>query len=198
MYNFNSLNLLPNYIYREEILTPLVNLLHQYLDNHSKSLVIRFDIRYPHDYPITHDNQHLSETIAYISKKYKRQGLDPKYFWVMEQHQSHHPHYHLVLFLDGQKIRSYSHVFHNVEEAWARALQIESARGLVHHCNIDCNGNVDMNRNGIVIRNCDDEETRQAKLQAVYQQISYLAKEEDKSTVKDGLRNFGMSRIGIH
>ncbi len=195
MYNFNVLEPLAGYSYREEIFTPLVNLLQQYVDKHSKTLVVRFDLHFPHDYSFLINNNQLSEAIAYIIKKYKRQGLDPNYFWVMEQHQSIHQHYHLVLFLDGQKVRSYRHVFHNVEEAWARALQIEDASGLVHHCNLDCNGNVDMHRNGITIRDCDDEVTRQSQLQAVYQQISYLAKDKDKSSVKDRLRNFSMSRM---
>ncbi len=195
MYDFTTLTPLPNYSYKEEILSPLGTILQIYIEEHSKTLAVRFDLHYTQGYPLIESNKHISETIAYISKKYKRQGLDPKYFWVMEQHQSSHPHYHVVLFLDGQKVRSYAHVFHNVEQAWARALQIEDASGLVHHCNVDCNGSVDMNRNGLEIRRCDDEVTRQAQLQAVYKQISYLAKENDKSNTKDGLRNFGMSRI---
>jgi len=35
------------------------------------------------------------------------------------------------------------------------------------------------------------------QMQAVYKQISYLAKEETKAPVKDGLRNFGMNRLSV-
>ena len=70
----------------------------------------------------------------------------------MEQAYSHNPHYHVVLFLDGQKVRSYSHVFHAVEDAWSRVLEVDVS-GCIHHCN-SYNGAIDMNRNGLQIRCC--------------------------------------------
>ncbi len=184
----------PNaYPYREEILTPLGNLLEYYVEHHSKALVIRFDLHFPQNFPLVSSNAYISETIAYIVKKYKRQGLDPMYFWAMEQHQSHHPHYHVVIFLDGQKVRSYSHVFTNAEAAWGRSLSTDVS-GCVHHCNL-ADGKVDLRRNGLQIRRCDGPEVMQAQAQAVYNQVSYLAKEKTKAPSGDGLRNFGMSRL---
>ena len=52
-----------------------------------------------------------------------------------------------------------------------------------------------MNRNGLQIRRCDGAEKMKEQMQAVYKQISYLAKEATKISVKDGLRNCGMSRL---
>ncbi len=190
----NSQFTLPTeYDYREEILQPLIKLIDWYVDNHSKTKVIRFDLHFPKDYPMVKNNYQLSETIAYIVKQYQRQGLSPKYFWTMEQNQSSHPHYHVVLFLDGQKTCSYSHVFHNVENEWARVLNA-NVQGCVHHCNL-YQGKVDMNRNGLEIRHCDGEEEMTRQVQAVYNQVSYLAKTETKTDEKDGLRNFGLSRL---
>ncbi len=191
MLNYNLYT--PEYEYKEEILYNLNDLLEFYINNHSKTMVVRFDLHFPRDYPITASNKPISETIAYVVKKYKRQGLDPMYFWVMEQNRSEHQHYHVVLFLDGQKVRSYSHVFHNVEEAWGRALNADT-RGCVHHCN-SYQGQIDMNRNGLQVRRCDGVERMHEQIQAVYNQISYLAKKATKIDEKDGLRNFGMSRL---
>lgn len=179
--------------YREEMITPLGQLLSYYVEKHTKVITVRFDLHFPQDYPRMLNNSAISETIAYVVKKYKRQGLDPMYFWAMEQHQSPHQHYHVVLFLDAQKVRSYSHVFHNVESAWGRALEAD-VRGCVHHCNT-VQGKVDMERNGLQIRRCDGSEAMQQQMQAVYNQISYVAKEDTKAPSKDGLRNFGMSQI---
>ena len=189
----NTLALPTNYTYRTDILNPLTNLFNGYVDEHSKTLVVRFDLHYPATYPMVTNNACLSELIAYITKKYQRWGLSPKYFWVMEQAHSHNPHYHVVLFLDGQKVRSYSHVFHAVEDAWSRALGVDVS-GCIHHCN-SYNGAIDMNRNGLQIRRCDGEELFHTQQQAVYNQISYLAKEDTKAERNDGLRNFGMSRF---
>lgn len=184
----------PNtYAYREEMLTSLGQLLSYYVKNHSKVMVVRFDLHFPKDYSVTLSNNAISETIAYIVKKYKRQGLDPMYFWAMEQYQSVHQHYHVVLFLNAQKVRSYSHVFHNAESAWGRALEAD-VRGCVHHCNT-VQGKVDMERNGLQIRRCDGPKVMQQQMQAVYNQISYLTKEDTKPKENDGLRNFGMSRL---
>ncbi len=46
-----------------------------------------------------------------------------------------------------------------------------------------------------MIRRCDGPEKMQEQMQKVYNQISYLAKSNTKCNGKDGLRNFGMSRI---
>lgn len=184
----------PNkYTYRTEMITPLKQLLYYYVRTHSKTMVIRFDLSFPQDYPLVYNNNAISETIAYIVKKYGRRGLEPMYFWCMEQKKSSHPHYHVVLFLDGQKVRSYDHVFYNVQEAWGRSLGV-NVSGCVHHCNTYL-GQVYMDRNGLQIRRCDGIEAMQQQMQAVYNQISYLAKEDTKLPANDGLRNFGMSRL---
>ncbi len=183
----------PDYPFREEILTPLGQLLQVYTEMHSKTLAVRFDLHFPSDYPIVSANNYISETIAYIAKKYKRQGLDPMYFWVMEQGVSLHQHYHVLLLLNGEKVRSYSHVFHNAEAAWGRILGV-NVSGCVHHCNVT-DGQVDMSRNGLSIRRCDGPEKMQEQMQNVYNQISYMAKADTKAEDNDGLRNFGMSRF---
>ncbi len=193
MYTHQNITPPSTFTYRQDILAPLTNILSYYVNEHSKAMAVRFDLHYPKDYPVVLHNEHISTTIAYVIKRYKRHGLDPMYFWVREQHNSVHPHYHGVLFLDAQKVRSYGHVFHTIQEAWGRALGVDVS-GCVHHCNVT-NGAIDMHRNGLQIRRCDGPNAMQEQVQAAYNQVSYLAKVDTKAPDNDGQRNFGMSRI---
>jgi len=134
----------PQYSYRNEILTTLETMLKFYTKQHSKCLIVRFDVHYPSGYPFPYSNADISSCMAYVIKKYKRQGLDPYYLWVREQHTSSFPHYHCVLLLDGQKVMSYRHVFTTVEKAWSNTLGGYPVSGCVHYCvddsSIDANG----------------------------------------------------------
>lgn len=185
------------YTYKNEIMNKIRDLLSHYTQKHSKALIFRFDIHYPQDYvtdlqqpilPIS--NADISTCMAYVIKKYKRQGLDPYYIWVREQHKSLHPHYHCALLLDGQKIRSYSHVFDTVQDEWERVIECP-ASGCINHCICD----TDKDYNGKIIRRSDKDFLYTQRCQEVFQQLSYLAKTHTKAQNNDGLRNFGISRI---
>lgn len=178
------------YEYCEEILYSLGKLLNFYVENHSKVLVVRFDIHYPQIYTEECKNADISKCMAYVIKKYKRQGLDPYYMWVREQLVSDHPHYHCVLFLNAQKVMNYGHVFETVEQAWNRALNYP-VDGCVHHC-LDAD---DIDANGKIIRRDTGPQIQAERCQDVFNQNSYLAKAFSKASPNDGMRNFGMSRI---
>ena len=165
-------------------------LLEDYLNRHSKALVVRFDVHYPENYPMVSGNEDISACIAYVVKKYKRQELDPSYIWVREQHCSIHPHYHCALFLNGQKVRGYRHVFQNVEEAWERTLG-DSISGCINYCLSDD----DPDYNGKMIRRDAGSVIFDIRRNEVLHQLSYLAKAYTKELGYDGLRNFGCSRI---
>lgn len=178
------------YSHRREIYNKIQDLLSFYTNKHSKALIIRFDIRYPKSYQEECINAHISDCIGYIIVKYKRYGLDPYYLWVREQHHSEHPHYHVVLFLDGQKMRNYSHVFDTVEEIWARVLGCD-VRGCIHHCTDP----EDIDSNGFMFRRCDGEHLYTSRRQQVLDRLSYLSKSFSKADENDGMRNFGCSRF---
>lgn len=165
-------------------------LLEDYLNRHSKTLVVRFDIHYPENYPMVSGNKEISACIAYVVKKYKRQGLDPSYIWVREQHRSIHPHYHCALFLNGQKVKGYRHVFQNVEGAWGRTLGC-SISGCINYCLSDD----DSDYNGKMIRRDAGPVIFDIRRNEVRHQLSYLAKAHTKELSYDGLRNFGCSNI---
>ena len=179
-------------------------LLENYKDRHSKVLAIRFDLRYPDksqqhegdpnqtelatnkEKMSTVDNGDIRKTISALNKYYKRKGLDPAYIWVREQKTSEAQHYHTMLLLNGHKIQNPHGVFSKVEALWQKTIGSEK-KGLIQKCNKDRKGN--RRANGEVF--CRSEGTPKH----VQRQISYMVKPRDKGAPKDGLRDFGMSRL---
>lgn len=157
---------------------------------HGKVLAVRFDVHYPQDYNASGDNKHISRMIAKMVQHYDRQGLDPHYAWAREQESSSNPHYHCILFLNGNKIRSFSHVFSNAKKYWSSTIQAD-VDGCIHHCTRGKDG-VE-HENGILIRR--DSDDYQGKFNMVHHQGSYLSKTAGKGNPKDGIRDVGVSRI---
>jgi len=172
-----------------EIQNKLTVLQEHVCSKHSKVLSVRFDVRYPQDYPASGDNKDISKMISKMNQAYKRMGYDPDYMWVREKMRSDNPHYHCVLFLNGSKTRKFNHVFKTAESLWGSTIGADVA-GCIDHCT----GN---DKNGLLIVSKRDGSTdsHHDNFDAVHLQNSYLAKENGKGLPKDGLRNFGMSRI---
>lgn len=194
---YNDTKLIKECDYENVIVDKIRDLFNYYTRKHSKVIVIRFDVHYPKGYyPPAGDidapigNTDLSTCMAYVIKKYKRQKLDPYYIWVREQKRSIHPHYHCALLLDGQKIKSFSHVFDTVQDEWERVIG-QQAHGCINHCTSE----IDKDYNGKMIRRCDEQSRYLHRCHEVFQQLSYLAKSLTKAHANDGLRNFGISRI---
>ena len=178
------------YEYRTEIIEALGELLNYCLEKYSKFIAIRFDITFPKNFDENITNYYISTCISYVVKKYSRQGYSPSYMWVREQDTSIHPHYHCLLVLDAQKVRSFHHVFETVENAWGRAIGMP-ADGLIHNCTCP----KDQDYNGKIVRRDAGSEALRARAQEVFNQCSYMAKDRYKPIGKDGIRNFGMSQI---
>lgn len=180
----NNLNI------KHNIQKRLTELQEHVCDKHGKVLSVRFDVHYPQDYESSGDNAHISQMIAKLVQHYDRQGLDPHYAWAREQESSSNPHYHCVIFLNGNKVRSFNHVFSNAKKYWSSTIQADVG-GRVHHCTRGKNG-VE-HENGILISRSRYD--YQDKFNEVHHQVSYLAKSAGKGELKDGIRDFGMSRI---
>ena len=178
------------YKFIESIDCRINELLNEYVRKHSKALIVRFDVHYPVHYHGPAKNTDISVCMAYVVKKYTRQGLDPYYIWVREQLRSHHPHYHCALFLNGHKVRDYWHVFRNVEEAWARTLGC-----FVTSCINRCLKDDDPDYNGKLIRRDAGQAAYKARFQEILNQLSYLSKSYTKTVGYDGQRNFGCTRL---
>lgn len=176
--------------YRTEIIEALGEFLNYCLEKYSKFIVIRFDVRFPIYFNGDLTNYYISTCISYVVKKYSRQGYSPSYMWTREQNTSINPHYHCVLILDAQKVRSFYHVFKTVEDAWGRAIGMP-ANGLIDNCTKPN----DPDYNGKIVRRDAGIQAMSARAQEVFNQCSYIAKDKYKPTEKDGIRNFGMSQI---
>lgn len=185
-----STKLKSQYHYVDNMFERLIKLLDFYANKHGKVLVVRFDITYPLLYPKVMSNEHIRLCMAKLVQKYKRHGFDPYYMWTREQKVSLHPHYHCVLLLNGNLVRSFSHVFENARMLWSSTIG-DNTPGLIDHC-ID-NPWMPGYENGIMLVRAKAD--AQITYDAVVTQLSYLAKMADKRDYGDPWRNFGMSEL---
>jgi hypothetical protein len=179
-----------DYQYTDNILQRLIELLEFYASIHGKALVVRFDLKYPESYRHVHSNDDIMKFSAYIVQFYKHQGYDPFYMWVREQETGLHPHYHFLILLNGNNVRSYHYVFETAKSFWGNILGV-SPLGLVDHCAKGKGGT--LHENGILLIRASGNYYERCS--DVLRQVSYMAKFDGKGDYLDGVRNFGMSRL---
>ena len=150
----------------ERIQNVYYNLLLMSMYRHCKVFVMRIDIHLP---------QHLSQFYImdfnhrFIEKE-KNAGYDPLYISVREFSSEKKIHYHMVLFLDGNKTNN---TYQHFENARTVLRNICGDYGCINECN-------DGHRNGIMLeRNI----TPYNDLYEVLCQISYIAKTDQKYNV---------------
>ena len=93
----------------------------KYMHRHSRVLSVLSGLNYPLDYPTenTQTNCHISECVRKVMQNLKRQGDDPESFWVREQNVNNkHPHYHLLLLVNGNKRCSPEYIYDVIESLW--------------------------------------------------------------------------------
>ncbi len=156
----------------------------------TKTFFMRLDLHYPQTMDVPQDNDHFRHFASAFKKNLSRQGLKPQYVAVREQDESVHQHYHMALFLDGQKTRNcYGHL-KTAERLWGHELNVQDGRGLVNFCDKDRDGS--LMKNGMMMDpNKDDYETVRDKC---FQRASYLAKTSQKNTPK-GQREYFASKL---
>ena len=158
---------------------------------HNKVLFMRYDTRFPSDFPPVHDNQTFYRFQADFIKHLKRQGFDPHYVTVREQSREKHQHYHGILLLDGNKTQNIHGHIADAEAIWRRKLNIPPGRGLIDDCSTSRDGSPQ--QNGIMLRR--DDPDYQTKINQSFHWATYLAKENQKSSTPQGLRELFASRI---
>lgn len=164
----------------KHILFALDNLLDDYISHHSKTFVMRLDVHLPKEMQqdkILHFNHRFIE-------KEKNAGYDPKYAMAREVSRKGNIHYHMALFLNGNKTKSiYRHVM-NAEKVLRNVVGEEKqGEAWIERCDKTF-------KNGILIRRNDPD--RKARME-VERQISYLAKSEQKEGVQG--KTFFTSRL---
>lgn len=175
---------------KDNIQDKLTKLLEEATATHNKIIVIRDDIRYPEGYKASGDNSDFMKMNQKQIQKYKRKGYDPRYMFVREQSGSDNPHYHRVIMLNANKTRYGYQVKEDAEKLWGSTLDAD-VEGCIHYCDKAKDGS--KQPNGVILNRSNKD--FKSKFNEVHHQISYLAKARDKGKVKDGVRDFGMSRL---
>ena len=158
---------------------------------HSKVLFMRYDVRFPADTVQGMDNSTFCSFQADFIKQLTRQGLDPHYVVVREQSREKHQHYHGILLLDGNKTQNiYGHI-RTAETIWRRKNNLPEGTGLIDACTTS--RDVTPQANGVMLRRDDPE--YKTKINNCFHWASYLAKENQKSSVPEGQRQLFSSRI---
>lgn len=178
--------------YRDSIATALFTLLDTYTSQYSKTIVMRFDLRFPRAYITNNSSRYISTFMKLYIQHLSRKGLSPAYCWVREEGcKSSNPHYHCMILLDGNRTQRYYQHIQLAKAIWGSVLDTDN-KGLVHDCTRDWRG--DKQENGIILRS--DDPIYEERIETVIRQALYMAKEHTKGLYNDGYRDYGMSHTG--
>ena len=160
----------------------------------SKIWFMRYDVRFQGEERERSDNQLFSEFQSKFIKNLTRQQLKPQYVAVREQSREKHQHYHVVLWLDGQKTQSIHNHIQTAERLWDRTLALPerpNGYGLVDDCTKSRAGQKQVN--GVMLRK--DDPDYKSKKDDCFRRASYLAKVNTKADDLNGSREIMTSRI---
>ena len=90
----------------------------QYCDKRILEKIMRYDARFPQDDCEHADNHSFRSFHANFMKNLSRKGLKPQYVAVREQSREKHQHYHVCLWLDGNKTQSIHNHIQTAERLW--------------------------------------------------------------------------------
>ena len=192
-----------------EYLEASLQTMHRALNEHSRTLMVRFDLHLPSwmnlpDSPMVYDTNAITKFIKSLNAKIdsdrdckRREGkrvhsCTLRYVWARERATVDKDHYHVAIFLNNDtynRLGNFNVTGRNLStkivEAWTSALRLEDydTRGLVHFPKDTPVYYID--------RNASDYPQ---KLGASFYRLSYLAKLETKH-YGDRTRSFGYSRI---
>jgi len=178
--------------YRSDILERIRERMMFCLQKHSQVLAVMLVIRFPGCLVAEQNNA----CFQYFIEEYRRilnfHDYDPHYIWVAEQNQAQNHHYHLLLFLDGNKIRYFSVPPLEANSVWSRALlrfygYTGSIDGLIHVGEVSEN---QFSWHGYMIRR-DNPDMQEHALT----HFSYFAKLHSKICFANRVRVFGASQL---
>lgn len=162
-------------------------------DSKSKSYFMRFDAKLPKCCEHT-DNELFRKFQSAFMKNRSRHGLKPQYVAVREQSREKHQHYHIALWLDGQKTQNIHDHIQTAERLWDRTLGLperENGYGLIDDCTKSRKGLPQVN--GVMLRR--DDPNYAIKKDNCFRRASYLAKTNTKGNAPKGQRELFSSRI---
>lgn len=175
---------------RKDILDGIDKQLTEARTTHNKVYCMRVDLIIPTVTP-EDDNNTFSQINSSFIKQEKRAGYDPRYVAVRETTENQNVHYHMFLILNGSKTQDIGKHIQNLNTAVNTHYHQpkEERSGLVNDCTKDRYGN--SQTNGIMIRRGADDEEQ--KVNDVFRQASYLAKDKQKGQLTKGTRELFVS-----
>lgn len=181
-----------NYTCYADILSRINLIANHMTSTHSKVFFMRFDLHFPQYGSFPPTNDYIEIFMNNFIRGLDRASLDPHYLWAYERNppQPHH-HYHICLWLDGQRVQSIYGILQRAESLWCATLGMPGTPGLLCNCTTDSQGFPQ--ENGIMIQrsspDCQDSFNR------AFQWASYLAKSKSKGFAPPGVREFGSSKF---
>lgn len=185
------INTLPGLGCYTVMLDKIHDLMITFTTNYSKTLFIRFDLRFPDGYPVTNDNSILTKFINSFTQQYRRDNITYGYFWCRESAPNNsHQHYHFILLLNGHKVQEYHGHLLRLDEVWNNTLGV-CQQGLVNFCNKNKKGVPQ--ENGIMLNRNDPSSP--AEFARCFEWASYLTKTRSKEGTPAYGNNWGCSQI---
>ena len=157
----------------------------------SKVFFMGYDARFSQDDYEQADNHSFRSFQANSMKNLSRKGLKPQYVAVREQSREKHQHYHVCLWLDGNKTQSHQNHIQTAERLWRNQLRLPDGQGLIDDCTRGRTGTKQIN--GVMLRH-DDPEYEMKKADC-FRRASYLAKINTKGNTPKGQWEVFSSRI---
>lgn len=165
----------------EKVLNKIETVMNSMLENHSKIMITRLDLRYPNNDNIICESKQISDFSYNLKRSLNREKnagnhfVDAQVLTVQEQDRSNHPHFHVAVIVNGNAKNSPYSIHEKADKLWKLATD-SSLDGLVDHCN--------RNKNGIIVdRNSDSFKEDYDK---AFYQLSYLAKVRGKEDREKG------------
>lgn len=177
------INVKPSGIY-PEMLRPMIEQLFVMQAYHAKVLVVRFELKFVSVscYGISTDaidNRVITRFRKSLFKKLKTRYRFSRigYCWVREQEDSISPHYHFVLYLNGDRVRHPQKVHEIGEQCWVNV--VEGVYSIPENCYY------------MLLRN------DQSNLAEVVNRIAYFAKGRGKGRKAIQTKNYSTSRLRL-
>ncbi|MEH8261312.1 inovirus-type Gp2 protein [Aeromonas veronii] len=138
---------------------------------YGRVLFVRFDLRHPEHEPTNErTSAFIKSARAHTQRRYQTPHMG--FLWVREQESTKSQHYHMVLMLDGDKVRHSASLLDELREIWGRM-----------------GGTVWIPKNPFIFIDQPD------LVAGAVKRGSYLAKARGKGYRPDKVRDFGCSRI---
>lgn len=166
---------------------------------YSKTMIVRFDIRFPEDLTeLCRNGQNedvlrkkVNSFMEVGSRYFRRKQFSPFYFIVPEKNNAEKTfHYHCYFLLNAQTVKEEFPILIRLNELWKKKINADKD-GLIDFCYDRHNSR--KGYNGIVLEHCKAQYSD--TFCSVIKQISYLAKKESKELLEPNQKSFRSSQL---